>query len=94
MSDRDLHPSQPIACTLTPIELATHRNGLLHKVVVSVIEAEGHCCNFLLPTYPWNRRGASLAGSDRARGHPGLPSFAPVQRTRIPSCKGLNGRQE
>ena len=29
MSESDLHPSQPIACTLTPIELATHRTELL-----------------------------------------------------------------
>ena len=29
MSESDLHPSQPIACTLNPIELATHRTELL-----------------------------------------------------------------
>ena len=29
MSESDLHPSQPIACTLTPIELATRRTELL-----------------------------------------------------------------
>jgi hypothetical protein len=50
MSESDLHPSQPIACTLNPIELATHRTellpGLLSKADTQATIPEGFRWSF------------------------------------------------
>ena len=43
MTESDLHPSQPIACTLAPLELATRRTELLSGLLSKANTQEPIC---------------------------------------------------